>query len=293
MTYEIESKVNVSNDGSNYNDNEKDNVNLDEKDKIGYEVNRETDEVVDVNYKGMEIPTEDEMINLRKVADTVPFHVFIIVLVEFAERFSYYSCSGPFQNYIENKLPNGSTTGASVNDGTPGVMGLGQQTSTGLNQFFSFFCYITPILGSIIADVKLGRFRTICVFTVVYLLGLIILTLTSIPQAISTVDNGTNSAPFAGLVVAIILIGLGAGGIKSNISILLCDQIKSDVPYIKVTKQGERVVVDPNLTVSKLMAAFYFTINVGSLASLCSTTSERKIGEIFNFFLIPIFFTNI
>ena len=32
-------------------------------------------------------------------------------LIEFAERASYYGCKGPFNNFINNPLPPGSTTG--------------------------------------------------------------------------------------------------------------------------------------------------------------------------------------
>lgn len=36
-------------------------------------------------------------------------------------------------------------------------------------QFNSFFVYVTPFLGAILADTKWGRYKTICVFTIVIL----------------------------------------------------------------------------------------------------------------------------
>lgn len=70
-----------------------------------------------------------------------------------------YGCQGLFQNYINNR-PDGS-------DGPKGL-GLGHAGATGLNVFFQFFCYVTPILGAIVADQYLGKYNTILVFAVIY-----------------------------------------------------------------------------------------------------------------------------
>jgi POT family proton-dependent oligopeptide transporter len=34
----------------------------------------------------------------------------------------------------------------------PGALGLGQNTASSLQYFFQFWCYITPIIGAIVAD---------------------------------------------------------------------------------------------------------------------------------------------
>lgn len=73
-----------------------------------------------------------------------------------------YGCQGLFQNYIANH-PDGR-------DGPKGL-GLGHAGATGLNVFFQFFCYVTPILGAIIADQYLGKYNTILVFAVIYWVG--------------------------------------------------------------------------------------------------------------------------
>ena len=39
---------------------------------------------------GTEIPTEEDMVTLRRVPDTLPFRAYMIAYVELAERFSYY-----------------------------------------------------------------------------------------------------------------------------------------------------------------------------------------------------------
>lgn len=80
-------------------------------------------------------------------------------------------------------------------------MGRGQSTATALQNFFTFFCYFTPMLGAIVADQYIGRYWTIIVFSTVYMIGWLILTCTSIPSALE------HGAGFPGYVVALVVIG--------------------------------------------------------------------------------------
>ncbi|KAM3587215.1 peptide transporter ptr2 [Umbelopsis sp. WA50703] len=50
-------------------------------------------------------PTEEEWGTLREVADNIPISAFLVILIEFCERFTYYGLSGPFQNYIQYPAP--------------------------------------------------------------------------------------------------------------------------------------------------------------------------------------------
>lgn len=160
-------------------------------------------------------------------------------------------------------------------------MGRGQQVATGLTTFSTFWSYLTPVLGGIIADTQ-GRYITIIASSLIYFIGLLILTLTAIPSAITN-----NATPLAGWITATILIGLGTGGIKANISVLLGEQIKSSVPYTQVLKTGEKVIVDPNVTIQRLMSWFYWSINVGSLSMLVSPAIEKN-HSFWLAFTIPI-----
>lgn len=96
--------------------------------------------------------------------------------------------------------------------------GLGQTGATGLTDFFSFWCYVTPIGGAIVSDQFLGKYNTIMYSSYIYLTGAIILFLTSLPTSIE------HGAGLGGLIAAMIVIGIGTGGIKSNVSPLIAEQ---------------------------------------------------------------------
>lgn len=74
---------------------------------------------------------------------------------------------------------------------------------------------VTPIVGAIVADQYLGKYKTIVLFSGVYMVGLLILVCTSIPAALH------NGAGLGGFIVSILIIGLGTGGIKSNVAPLV------------------------------------------------------------------------
>ncbi|KAI9487820.1 MAG: POT family-domain-containing protein [Benjaminiella poitrasii] len=223
-------------------------------------------------------PTEEDYKNLREIADSIPKAAYLVILLEFCERFTYYGLTGPFQNYIQNPNP------PSYPADFPGAMGKGQQTATALTTFFQFWCYITPILGAIVADQYWGKYKTILIFSCIYFIGLIILTLTSIPAAIAS------GATFPGFIVAIIIIGFATGGIKANVSPLVAEQYKNTKAFIKTIKkksgQETRVIVSPQATYQKLFNMFYWGINVGSLASVTTVILEKNRG-FWPAFLLP------
>ena len=103
-------------------------------------------------------PTSEELLTLRKVGEPLPKAAFLVAIVELCERFTYYGASGIFQNYISR--PRSGELGR-------GALGLGHKGATGLSTFFQFWCYVTPILGAIIADQYLGKYNTIVIFCMV------------------------------------------------------------------------------------------------------------------------------
>lgn len=241
---------------------------------LGNESSSELEEVYDGknNFKGY-APTEEELHTLRKVPDRLPMSAWSVAVVELCERFTYYGITGPFQNYMQN--PRGGLR--------PGAIGLGQQGASALSYFFQFWCYVTPIFAAIISDQYWGKFKTICVFCAVYVVGTLILFLTSLPVAID------NNAALGGLIAAMIIIGLGTGGIKSNVSPLIAEQYTVTKPFIKTLKSGERVIVDPSTTVQSIFMVFYLCINVGSLSAIATTEMELHI-DFWAAYLLPFCF---
>jgi POT family proton-dependent oligopeptide transporter len=108
-------------------------------------------------------PTAEERRTLRKVGEPLPKAAFLVAIVELCERFTYYGASGIFQNYISR--PRSGELGR-------GALGLGHKGATGLSTFFQFWCYVTPILGAIIADQYLGKYNTIVIFCMVRIIML-------------------------------------------------------------------------------------------------------------------------
>ncbi|KAK2750738.1 peptide transporter ptr2 [Myotisia sp. PD_48] len=218
---------------------------------------------VDFPMSGEE-PTDEDLQTLKRIAGPLPWSAFLVAIVELCERFAYYGLSGPFQNYMQHPYKDPS--------GIPGAIGLGQSTATGLSSFFQFWCYVTPILGGILADQYLGKYNTILIFSLVYIFGLAILFVTSLPVSIE------HGASFGGLIAAMVIIGLGTGGIKANISPLIAEQVTEKKPTIKELKSGERVIVDPSRTVERIYMIFYLCINIGSLSAIATTELELHIG---------------
>ncbi len=157
---------------------------------------------------------------------------------------------------------------------------------------------MTPILGAIVADQYLGRYNTILYFAMIYIVGLIILLCTSLPVAIE------HGAALGGLIAAMIVIGLGTGGIKSNVSPLIAEQYRETTPRIRVEKSGERVIVDPAVTAQRICAEtppesnrtsnadridmmFYLCINIGSLSPIATTVLEKDVG-FWSAYLLPM-----
>ncbi|GAB7326886.1 hypothetical protein MBLNU13_g10807t1 [Cladosporium sp. NU13] len=221
-----------------------------------------TDVEMDPTPDGGE-PNEQEKLSLRRVGENLPAPAYLIAIVELTERFTYYGCQGLFQNYISNR-PNGA-------DGAAGL-GLGHQGATGLNLFFQWFCYVTPILGAIIADQYLGKYNTILIFAGVYWIGLLILWASALPASIA------GGHALGGYIAAIIIIGFGTGGIKSNIAPLIADQYQRRTMAIKTQKSGERTIIDPAITYQRIYMVFYWCINLGSLSLIATPFMEKEKG---------------
>ncbi|KAJ7192568.1 peptide transporter PTR2A [Mycena pura] len=225
-------------------------------------------------HDGLIFPTDEERATLRRVPDRLPWAAYLIATVELAERFSFYGSSVVFTNFIQQPLPHGSHTGAGFAKGVSGALGMGQRASTGLTTFYQFWCYVTPLLGAYIADTYWGRYKTVCVAVVIALIGHIILIVAAIPGVIEH-QNGSVAA----FSIALLVMGFGTGLFKANISPLVAEQYKRTKLFVQTTSSGERVIVDPALTIARVYMYFYLFINLGALiGQIGMTYSERYVG---------------
>ncbi|KAK6532044.1 hypothetical protein TWF694_003207 [Orbilia ellipsospora] len=222
---------------------------------------------VESDDNGESEPTAEEKVELRHVAENLPLSAWLVAVVELCERFSYYGCQGLFQNFVQR--PYNGREG-------PGALGLGQHGATGLVTFFQFWCYVTPIFGAIVADQYLGKYKTIVYFCMIYIVGLIVLFVSSLPFSLEA------GSGLGGFICAIILIGLGTGGIKANVSPLIAEQYTRKKMAVKTLPSGERVILDPALTIQRIYMLFYLSVNVGSLSVLATPYMEYKLSWSFS-----------
>lgn len=202
-----------------------------------------------------------------------------ILLIEVAERASYYGSSGPFNNFINRGLPKGGNGAGAVAKGAagknqvPGALGLGSVSATALTQLFTFLAYVMPIFGAIMADTRWGRFKTIVVGTIAGAVAHVLLVIPAIPAVIRN-PKGSLGA----FIISLVNLAWAAGFIKPSLSPLLCDQSPVRVPTVKVLKTGERVIVDPQVTLQRWLLFFYQCINIGAFFSLATSYSSRFVG---------------
>ncbi|GAB1211157.1 hypothetical protein ATERTT37_000269 [Aspergillus terreus] len=218
-------------------------------------------------------PIPIDEVGLRRVPDRIPWVVLLVLIVELGERFTYFGLSGPLQNYIKNPYDPSAEL--------PGALGKGQSIATALGNFFKFWAYASTVIGAIVADQYIGKFKTILVACGVYIVGLVVLVATATPASIK------GGAAFGGLVTSMVIIGLGTGGIKANVTPFCAEQYQKVHAYVKTLKSGERVVVDPNLTVERMFMWFYWAVNIGALSPLITVNVEAK-ASFWLAFLIPL-----
>lgn len=119
-------------------------------------------------------------------------------------------------------------------------------------------CYITPLLGAFMADAYWGRFWTIAIFMIIYIIGLVLLTLSASVNGMKPVchDGGCNptAGQTAAVFVSLYLIALGTGGIKPCVSSFGADQFDESDESEKKSK-------------TSFFNWFYFSINIGALVA--------------------------
>ena len=159
-------------------------------------------------------------------SDRMPPGVPFIVSSEAAELFSYYGMNSILVVFMTTQLRSAA--------GQPAPMASAE--AEGWYHAFVTAVYFLPLLGAILADAFVGKFRTIMALSIVYCLGHLALALDHTRM---------------GLVLGLSLIALGAGGIKPCVSATVGDQFGKTNQHL----------------LSRVFNWFYFSINVGSAFS--------------------------
>ncbi|KAL7936440.1 PTR2 domain-containing protein [Trichoderma chlorosporum] len=228
-----------------------------------------------------DFPTEEELRTLRRVSGVIKWSMYTIAFVELCERFSYYGSSVLYTNFVNRPLPAGSTTG-SAPDGRPGALGMGPKAAQGISLFNQFFAYIMPLVGAWIADARMGRFWTLHLAIGISTIAHVILVASAAPGVIVKKDSA-----FAAFIIGLICLCVGTGFFKANVSPLLADQNEDRRMRVETLASGERVIVDPAVTNTRIFLYFYFAINIGSLAGQIAMVYVEKYVGFWVAFLIP------
>ncbi|XP_021271961.1 solute carrier family 15 member 1 [Numida meleagris] len=173
-----------------------------------------------------------------------PLSIFFIVINEFCERFSYYGMRAVLVLYFKYFLR------------------WDDNLATAIYHTFVALCYLTPILGALIADSWLGKFKTIVSLSIVYTIGQAVMAVSSINDMTDQNRDGNpdNIAVHIALsMTGLILIALGTGGIKPCVSAFGGDQFEDH-------QEKQR---------SRFFSIFYLAINAGSLISTVITPILR------------------
>jgi len=122
-----------------------------------------------------------------------------IMATEAFERYAFYAFDAILALYLIHNLLN--MKGEHAN--------LTEEQAMEWKHYFKAGVYFTPLIGSLISDLFLGKYRTIIAFSVVYCLGFLAI----------TIDQ-----TYVGTMIGLGLISLGAGIIKPCLSANVGDQ---------------------------------------------------------------------
>ena len=109
-------------------------------------------------------------------------------------------------------------------------------------------CYLTPLLGGVIADTYTGRYKAILIFICIYFVGMLGVCVCAYFQR----------PPIVFFFIAMYVVALGTGGIKPNVSTFGADQFCRGKSKNAEEEQNEK---------ASFFNWFYFSINMGAMIS--------------------------
>jgi POT family proton-dependent oligopeptide transporter len=152
-------------------------------------------------------------------AARMPAGIPFIVANEFAERFCYYGVNAILVVYMTQFLH------------------FGDAKASSWQAMFKSAAYFFPLLGAMVSDIFLAKFKTIIYFSIVYVVGCSVLAFATTPTL---------------LVIGMFLMAFGTGGIKPCVSTNVGDQFTSANQHL----------------IERAFSYFYFSINLGSSISI-------------------------
>ncbi|MED6124017.1 hypothetical protein PIB30_055085 [Stylosanthes scabra] len=161
---------------------------------------------------------------------------------EGCERLAYYGIATNLVTYLTTKLHQGNVSAA-------------RNVTT-----WQGTCYLTPLIGAVLADAYWGRYWTIAGFSTIYFIGMCTLALSaSVPilkpaECVGSICPSATPAQYAVFFFGLYLIALGTGGIKPCVSSFGADQFDDTDPQERIKK-------------GSFFNWYYFSVNIGALVS--------------------------
>jgi len=171
-----------------------------------------------------------------------------ILVTEFGERFSYYGIKTVLVLYLTKDLMFNKANGKSI------------------YHAFSMTSYFTGVIGAMIADSWLGKYRTIAYTLFLYSLSEIVLTLTS-------VDSIGQRNP-VGPLIALFAMAIACGNIKPCLAAFGGDQFRKDQEHM----------------LELFFAMFYASVNVGAVLCMWFVPMIRTDVQCFGRDCYPVVF---
>lgn len=167
--------------------------------------------------------------DVNTIEPKYPSSVPYIIGNEAAERFSFYGMRSILATFLVAQFFNPTLN--------PALQSVAEAKANQSTHFFVTLAYTMPFIGGLVADWFTGKYKIILYISILYCFGHLCLAL---------FDTNLD-----GFTVGLILIAVGAGGIKSCVSANVGDQFDK-------TNQS---------LMSKVYGWFYFSINAGSVVA--------------------------
>ncbi len=184
----------------------------------------------------------------------MPSGIPYIIGNEGAERFSFYGMKAILKIYMIALFVQ-FVNEAAVD---PEAMAEAEARSTEVVHLFVAGVYAFPLIGAIVADRLLGKYRTILWVSLIYCAGHAVLAVAGRLGAISEF-----AAAEISMYIGLGLIAVGSGGIKPCVSANVGDQFTATNSHL----------------ITKVYQAFYFIINFGSFFSTILTPLLLRYGN--------------